>query len=56
VKSPNLAELADEEKIKLLKQSTWLQSGTNKFASQKGQTGTRKYHLNHDHNYNIIDE
>jgi hypothetical protein len=39
IKSENLATLADEEKIKLLKQSTWLQSGTNKFASQKGQTG-----------------
>uniref|UniRef100_A0A1I8ALH0 Calponin-like protein OV9M n=1 Tax=Steinernema glaseri TaxID=37863 RepID=A0A1I8ALH0_9BILA len=39
VKSTNLAEITDEEKIKNLKQSTWLQSGTNKFASQKGQTG-----------------
>jgi len=39
VKSENLAEITDEEKIKNLKQSTWLQSGTNKFASQKGQTG-----------------
>uniref|UniRef100_A0A1I7X5B4 Calponin-homology (CH) domain-containing protein n=1 Tax=Heterorhabditis bacteriophora TaxID=37862 RepID=A0A1I7X5B4_HETBA len=38
VKSENLAEITDEEKIKNLKGSTWLQSGTNKFASQKGQT------------------
>ncbi|VDK84544.1 unnamed protein product, partial [Cylicostephanus goldi] len=39
VKSENLAEITDEKKIELLKGSTWLQSGTNKFASQKGQTG-----------------
>jgi len=39
IKHENLADLTDEEKIKLLKGSTWLQSGTNKFASQKGQTG-----------------
>jgi hypothetical protein len=39
IKSENLAVLADEEKIRKLKESTWLQSGTNKFASQKGQTG-----------------
>lgn len=39
IKSENLAELTDENKIALLKGSTWLQSGTNKFASQKGQTG-----------------
>lgn len=39
VKADNLAEITDAEKIKNLKQSTWLQSGTNKFASQKGQTG-----------------
>ncbi|VDM97804.1 unnamed protein product [Thelazia callipaeda] len=39
VKADNLKEITDAEKIKNLKQSTWLQSGTNKFASQKGQTG-----------------
>lgn len=39
IKADNLQEITDEEKIKNLKQSTWLQSGTNKFASQKGQTG-----------------
>lgn len=39
IKSPNLAILEDPEKIKLLKESTWLQNGTNKYASQKGQTG-----------------
>lgn len=39
VKSENLQEITDEAKIVALKQSTWLQSGTNKFASQKGQTG-----------------
>jgi len=39
IKSTNLAEITDEEKIGLLKTSTRLQSGTNKFASQKGQTG-----------------
>lgn len=39
IKSENLKEITDEEKIKNLKQSTWLQSGTNKFASQKGLTG-----------------
>ncbi|KAM3717573.1 Calponin [Dirofilaria immitis] len=39
VKADNLQEITDAEKIKNLKQSTWLQSGTNKFASQKGQTG-----------------
>lgn len=39
IKANNLKEITDEEKIKNLKQSTWLQSGTNKFASQKGLTG-----------------
>ncbi|CAG9532067.1 unnamed protein product [Cercopithifilaria johnstoni] len=39
VKADNLQEITDAEKIKNLKQSTWLQSGTNKFASQKGLTG-----------------
>jgi hypothetical protein len=38
VKSDNIAEITDEAKIASLKGSTWLQSGTNKFASQKGQT------------------
>lgn len=39
VKSENLAEITDEGKIASLKGSIWLQSGTNKFASQKGMTG-----------------
>ncbi|KAF7626057.1 hypothetical protein Mgra_00009772 [Meloidogyne graminicola] len=39
VKSENLAEITDEAKIASLKGSIWLQSGTNKFASQKGMTG-----------------
>lgn len=39
MKADNLQEITDAEKIKNLKQSTWLQSGTNKFASQKGLTG-----------------
>ncbi|KHJ87406.1 calponin family repeat-containing domain protein [Oesophagostomum dentatum] len=39
IKSENLAEITDEKKIELLKGSLRLQSGTNKFASQKGQTG-----------------
>ena len=39
IKAENLAEITDEKKIELLKGSTWLQSGTNKFASQKGQSG-----------------
>jgi hypothetical protein len=37
-----ISELTDEKKIEALKASTWLQSGTNKFASQKGQTGFGK--------------
>ena len=41
VKAENLAEITDEKKIELLKGSLRLQSGTNKFASQKGQTGRR---------------
>lgn len=44
VKADNLQEITDAEKIKNLKQSTWLQSGTNKFASQKGLTGMNKFH------------
>jgi len=39
IKSENLKELTDPKKIEALKASTWLQSGTNKFASQKGQSG-----------------
>jgi len=39
VRAENLAELTDEAKIASLKGSIWLQSGTNKFASQKGMTG-----------------
>ena len=39
VKSENLTEITDEGKIASLKGSIWLQSGTNKFASQKGMTG-----------------
>lgn len=39
VRSENLTEITDEAKIASLKGSTWLQSGTNKFASQRGMTG-----------------